>query len=308
MSENEEKNKAPSCDDCGYYTQKKDLFNRVRAWCLFHEKYQKPEQACPYFVNSTDVGFGKEIYFILLENAYGGTLSENDEKIRSLIKTATTLETIDEDMNITQNCTHAAPAGLDAMFKLGECYRAGVNTEKDEKIAFYYYRVAAQQNHPDSLLMAGLCYLLGVGIEKDENKGFMYINRAARLGQPFAGYYAGQQDKKKGNPTSAKSNFNVGAKRGHAWSQYMLGSIYLDEWVNGKSSSFETAIFWLACAYLHGDKSPNASKAAMDELNYQIKNGCPVERIRREMDKIKRVHPEYLANPKPNWYGAPSNL
>lgn len=117
---------------------------------------------------------------------------------------------------MTAYCIKATPHGLAAMFQLGKCYRQGIRVEKNEKLAFYYYKLASNQGNVDSTFLVGLCYYYGVGVDKNESEAYRFVDLAAIRRNAFAGYYAGCHDKEIGHISSAKFNFEVVAKQGHA--------------------------------------------------------------------------------------------
>lgn len=294
-----------SCEDCGYKSQKKAFLGKLRDWCCFHDcTLTNKHDPCQYYINETDVGFGKGLYFSLLSGSRSLTQSENTiyELIMKAIRVTSNAAS---NMDTTAYCTMASPEGLEAMFELGECYRTGTFTNVDEKAAFFYYKLAASQGHIDSIFLIALCYYHGIGVERNEFEAFRYLERAATEGHAFAGYFAGIENKKRGNLFSAKSDFKVAAKKGHAWAQCLLADIYMDEWVSKshKEKSFTKGLFWFICAYLHGQNSPKASAEAEKHINFHVQHGYPLKAVKREISSIKSLHPQYLQNPKASWKG-----
>lgn len=81
----------------------------------------------------------------------------------------------------------------DAQNELGELYLYGEDIEQDLDQAFYWFKEAAKQNHPEGLLNLGKCYLKGDGTLRDEEKGISFIKKAARLGNKEAQAFAGKK-------------------------------------------------------------------------------------------------------------------
>lgn len=59
-----------------------------------------------------------------------------------------------------------------AQYNLGLCYQDGLGVDKDEKIAFYYFKMAAENNHPNAAYNCAVYYL-----KYDENieMGIKYL-------------------------------------------------------------------------------------------------------------------------------------
>ena len=56
------------------------------------------------------------------------------------------------------------------MFSLGCVYSCGHGVQKDEKVAFEWFRKAAEKGYSHAMEMVGLLYQIGDGVEKDEDK------------------------------------------------------------------------------------------------------------------------------------------
>ena len=65
---------------------------------------------------------------------------------------------------------------------MGYLCEAGLAGEpRDEVKAFNWYKLAADQNHPEALNTVGKCYFNGDGVQLDRLKAFEYIKRSADL-------------------------------------------------------------------------------------------------------------------------------
>ncbi|RHZ70804.1 hypothetical protein Glove_267g10 [Diversispora epigaea] len=75
---------------------------------------------------------------------------------------------------------------------LGNCYRSGIGTTKDEKKAFQWYLKSAEGGDHDGQCNLGYCYRRGIGTTKDEEKAFLWYLKSAEggnlLGQNDLGY------------------------------------------------------------------------------------------------------------------------
>ena len=71
-----------------------------------------------------------------------------------------------------------------AYFDTARCYENGIGTEKNEYLAFYYYRLGAQEiEHDMSNLLryhTARCYENGIGVKKNERQAFRYYRMGAK--------------------------------------------------------------------------------------------------------------------------------
>lgn len=290
----------PSCDTCGYKTTKKTMFGKVRDWCFFQEQYLDRLSMCSQFVNEVDVGFGKGLFFAALSGQR--QLSDSERALQDLIMTAVTVPCDEKSGSTGDYFKNATPQGLSAMVDIGDKYRLGNGVPQSEKLAFYYYLLAGNQGHAEALYLVALCLYSGTGVEKNEAKAYRLMESAAIRGYAMAQYYSGVHDKEIGRISSAKSNFKSAAKQGHAFSQYCLADIYIDEWINGQEKSLKKGMFWYLCAYLHGNSSARASSMAKEQIDYRVQHGYPERELQLEINRIKMAYPHYLNSPKqPNW-------
>lgn len=65
---------------------------------------------------------------------------------------------------------------------LGACYASGIGETKDDRKAFTYYLLAAEDGDEISQYNVGLFYTEGRGVPKDERTGFRYLKQAADNG------------------------------------------------------------------------------------------------------------------------------
>ena len=67
--------------------------------------------------------------------------------------------------------------------QMGYLYDGGyADLEKDEEEAFRWFKLAADQNHPEALNALASCYFNGDGVSQDFDKAFDLYQRAADLG------------------------------------------------------------------------------------------------------------------------------
>ena len=69
---------------------------------------------------------------------------------------------------------------------VGEMYRYGVGTEKNEKKAFSYYEKAAALGDVDGIVKVGRAWLNGIGVLTDYQKALYFFEKAAEQDNPEA--------------------------------------------------------------------------------------------------------------------------
>ena len=66
------------------------------------------------------------------------------------------------------------------------CYEKGVGCEKDENLAFYWYKKAAEQGNAIAQYNLGLCYKKGEGVEKNIDEAIKWFSKCAEQGDEDA--------------------------------------------------------------------------------------------------------------------------
>lgn len=188
---------------------------------------------------------------------------------------------------------------VEAMVLVADCCTKGLYTDKDDVMGQKYYTLAADSGSVPAMLMAGLGYLHGTGIEKNKKLAVKYIKKAADLGHGYAQYLMGVLymngdvgffNKKQ----NAYKYFLKAAENGNAEAQLEVGdAMYTGE---GLAQNLEKSIFWLCCAYLHGDKNLEVSQNAKKRLDFFVENGVPggVNRIKKTIVEIKGKHRDLI--------------
>ena len=69
-----------------------------------------------------------------------------------------------------------------AQKNLGRCYEEGSGVVKDEREAFRWYRLAAEQGNAEAQVDLGNCYLDGIGASKDSKEAVYWYRKAAEAG------------------------------------------------------------------------------------------------------------------------------
>lgn len=202
------------------------------------------------------------------------------------------------DKNFQELIEKASQGDVDAMCMVGDCYNRGLYTEKNDKQSHYYYQMAADKGHTHAELITGIDYLNGIGVQKDTKLAQSYLQKAADKGLPEAQHllalmYQSGSIGFWGKDKKAISYFEMAAKQGHAASQILLAKCYWSG--SGVKSNLENCLFWLSCAYLHGNSAPEASNEAQEILNMLITDGVPGgrNRIDKIMETIKIKYPSY---------------
>jgi hypothetical protein len=69
---------------------------------------------------------------------------------------------------------------------MGLLFKTGEGVEQNLAAAAFWWRKAANQDHPQAQYNLGLCYARGVGMAYDAKEAFYWFKRAAELGLPEA--------------------------------------------------------------------------------------------------------------------------
>lgn len=205
-------------------------------------------------------------------------------------------------MGIQEIMSKANKGDVKAMEMLGDCYLYGEGVKKDDVKAHKYYMMAAEKGSIPAKYMVGMDYLTGEGVSKNVSCAETYLTAAANAGLAKAQYILGlmyqngeigffSQDKK------ACQYFEKAARQGHGKAQIALGDAYLEG--AGVKQNLGQGLFWLTCAYLHGQKDAEVGNAAVERLNALINDNVPggKERIDDIMDDIKMHYPQYIKEP-----------
>lgn len=196
----------------------------------------------------------------------------------------------------------AEQGDVDAMVMVGNCYNQGVYTEKNAQEAYKYYKMAADKGHIQANLMVAIELIDGIGTSKDRKKGVKYLQIAADSGAAFGQYLLASMYRIGeigfwGREQKAMKYYEMAAKQGDAKSQIELANMIM--LAKRSEYTLDDVVFWLVCAYLHGDQAEEESKVALQILNRLIGNGMPggkayVEKI---LDNVKRNYQGYLRRP-----------
>ena len=198
--------------------------------------------------------------------------------------------------------TKAEQGDVDAMIMVGDCYNRGLHTEKDDQEAHRYYKMAADKGHVQANLMVAIDLLNGIGTSKDKKAGTKYLQIAADGGAAFGQYLLASMYKVGeiglfGREQKAMKYFEMAAKQGDAKSQVELADMIM----LAKKSKYtlDDMVFWLVCAYLHGNQAEEESNAALQRINHLISNGMPGGKayVEKVLDNVKRNYQVYLKKP-----------
>nr|MCR4898079.1 TIR domain-containing protein [Acholeplasmatales bacterium] len=113
---------------------------------------------------------------------------------------------------------------------LGRCYENGHCVEKDENVAFKYYKLSADKGNSRGQSSLGVSYAKGIGIEKNEGLAFKYIKlsaeQACAVGENNLGicYEKGIGVEK--DFLLAFKYYKLSAAQGYARAQYNVGYCY----------------------------------------------------------------------------------
>lgn len=206
------------------------------------------------------------------------------------------------DEGLKNLVTKAEQGDVDAMIMVGDCYNRGLHTEKDDQEAHRYYKMAADKGHVQANLMVAIDLLNGIGTSKDKKAGTKYLQIAADGGAAFGQYLLASMYKIGeiglfGREQKAMKYFEMAAKQGDAKSQVELADMIM----LAKKSKYtlDDMVFWLVCAYLHGNQAEEESNAALQRINHLISNGMPGGKayVEKVLDNVKRNYQVYLKKP-----------
>ena len=206
------------------------------------------------------------------------------------------------DEGLKNLVTKAEQGDVDAMVMVGDCYNRGLHTEKDDQEAHRYYKMAADKGHVQANLMVAIDLLNGIGTSKDKNAGTKYLQIAADGGAAFGQYLLASMYKIGeiglfGREQKAMKYFEMAAKQGDAKSQVELADMIM----LAKKSKYtlDDMVFWLVCAYLHGNQAEEESNAALQRIDHLISNGMPGGKayVEKVLDNVKRNYQVYLKKP-----------
>ena len=206
------------------------------------------------------------------------------------------------DEGLKNLVTKAEQGDVDAMVMVGDCYNRGLHTEKDDQEAHRYYKMAADKGHVQANLMVAIDLLNGIGTSKDKKAGTKYLQIAADGGAAFGQYLLASMYKIGeiglfGREQKAMKYFEMAAKQGDAKSQVELADMIM----LAKKSKYtlDDMVFWLVCAYLHGNQAEEESNAALQRINHLITNGMPGGKayVEKVLDNVKRNYQVYLKKP-----------
>lgn len=177
------------------------------------------------------------------------------------------------DEGLKNLVTKAEQGDVDAMVMVGDCYNRGLHTEKDDQEAHRYYKMAADKGNVQANLMVAIDLLNGIGTSKDKKAGTKYLQIAADGGAAFGQYLLASMYKIGeiglfGREQKAMKYFEMAAKQGDAKSQVELADMIM----LAKKSKYtlDDMVFWLVCAYLHGNQAEEESNAALQRINHLI--------------------------------------
>lgn len=203
------------------------------------------------------------------------------------------------DEGLKNLVTKAEQGDVDAMVMVGDCYNRGLHTEKDDQEAHRYYKMAADKGNVQANLMVAIDLLNGIGTSKDKKAGTKYLQIAADGGAAFGQYLLASMYKIGeiglfGREQKAMKYFEMAAKQGDAKSQVELADMIM----LAKKSKYtlDDMVFWLVCAYLHGNQAEEESNAALQRINHLISNGMPGGKayVEKVLDNVKRNYQVYL--------------
>ena len=131
------------------------------------------------------------------------------------------------DQNFEALVAQAENGDVNAMVMVANCYNGGMHVEKSDKLAYKYYKIAADHGHIEAHVQTAIHLLFGYGIPKDKKTGVKYLKIGADNGSAFGQYmlgflYRAGEIGLLGRDKKAVQYFEMAAKQGHAKSQIEL--------------------------------------------------------------------------------------
>ena len=178
-----------------------------------------------------------------------------------------------------------------AMVFLGICFQEGKAVEKNEKLAFILFSIAAEKNDLKAVYRLGFCYEDGIGTEIDYKKAFEYYNKCIELECAEKSFLdplfdlANMYERGLGievNQEKALILYTEAAEKGFSVAQNKLGESYKNGEL-GLGKNLKKAIYW----YKKAAKQKLAvSMTSLAELYIEISK----EQSQRE--KKQKLHNE----------------
>lgn len=190
---------------------------------------------------------------------------EGDPEVQSFVGTLyASGEGVEKDLEEANNWFSAAASqGFgDAEYNLGYDYMEGLGVEKDEETAFDLFSRAAEHGSAMGALHEAMCVAEGRGTEKDEKKGEELLSLSERSEDTAVLSRLGLFYYESGRYVRAAVVLRKAADRGDPFSQYLLGTMYIDRL--GVQKDDREARKWLGKAAKAG--IPEAVEA-LGELN-----------------------------------------
>ncbi|GES83896.1 kinase-like domain-containing protein [Rhizophagus clarus] len=143
-----------------------------------------------------------------------------------------------------------------AQYFVGNCYKYGYGTIKNENLSFEYYKKAANKNYARAQFAIGDCYINGIGIEKDYNKAFGFYKQSVENGFLegiiMFRYCYDEGIGTKIDKQKAVELYQNAANLGESTAQYNLALMY--ENGNGIIKDIDKAIYWYEKSAKQGDE------------------------------------------------------
>lgn len=138
-----------------------------------------------------------------------------------------------------------------AQYKIATMLESGKGTRKDVRQSVQWYMKAAEQGHSDAQFKIGWMYANGIGLRQDFAAAAKWYRLAATFNQnPDAQFRLGELHFNgrgvENDYAKAIKYYTMAGTQGHAASQYLLGSMYVEGW--GVKRDLIVAYMWLKMA------------------------------------------------------------
>lgn len=196
----------------------------------------------------------------------------------------------------------AREGDVEARLRLGDCYQFGYGIPKNFKEAVRWYRLAAEDEHPQAQVELGYMYSVGRGVPQNYQEAFKWYDLAARQGHVFAQYDLGicylkghgvTRDPAKGMKWLEEAT-QFGA--GDPAAMFYCGFLYYDGKYNdisGIAKDYDKAFYYLSMA-LDSEDTPYELKGEIArKLSACYRFGRGVAPDERKADELTREAVKY---------------
>ena len=124
------------------------------------------------------------------------------------------------DQNFKALIAQAESGDVDAMVMVANCYNGGMHVEKSDKLAYKYYKMAANKGDVEAVNNLGYLYYR----QKNYKEAEKYFKQAADMGHANAMFGLGTLYFETGNNEEGKRYYERAAENGHETARKILNN------------------------------------------------------------------------------------